>query len=92
LNAVKKVTGKCSQNATVPMSNFKKPMSLCKSDGSWQMLTSECECVAGFIPSKNTNTCARKFSREFIELEFQKFFDKIGFFFDENQQFRRFKN
>lgn len=60
LNAVKKVTGKCSQNATVANSSFKNPVSLCKADGSWQMLTSECQCVPGFISSKNTNTCARK--------------------------------
>lgn len=65
LNSVKKVTGKCSANATVSASNFKNPVSLCKADGTWQSLTSDCECVSGFIPSKNTNTCARKFSNHF---------------------------
>ncbi|KAI6227947.1 Ephrin type-A receptor 4 isoform X4 [Aphelenchoides besseyi] len=58
LHAVQKVTGDCAQNATVASANFKRPISLCKSDGSWQLLTGECECAAGYIESRSTNTCA----------------------------------
>ncbi|KAI6242907.1 Ephrin type-A receptor 4 isoform X4 [Aphelenchoides fujianensis] len=57
-HGVQKVTGACAQNATVASANFKRPISLCKSDGTWQLLTGECECDAGYISSRSTNTCA----------------------------------
>jgi len=48
-------TGSCVANSN---SDVRRQSALCKSDGSWFMVTEGCVCEAGYQPTSNNKSCS----------------------------------